>query len=268
MSGILTLVATPIGNLGDITLRALETLKNCDVIACEDTRHSAILFAKYDIKKPLISYHKFNENEASQKILNLLAEGKNVALVSDAGMPCISDPGAIISAKAQQEGFEVTVASGASALLSAVALAGIKERGFCFLGFLPDKKSEREKLLTGYQNIDVPLVFYCSVHDINKDLDYFFSVLGDRDVCIARELSKKFETITRGKLCELRESQPKGEYVVIISPQPKAAPKGEPLQRVKQLIADGIDKKEAIKITARERGVPKDEIYKLTLDLK
>ena len=161
MSGILYLVGTPIGNMGDITLRAIETLKSVDMIACEDTRHSGILLQKLDIKKPLISYYLHKERSNGQKIIELLKEGKNIALITDAGMPCISDPGAILVQMAVENDIQHTVVPGATAVTSAMALSGITRRGFCFLGFLPEKNKDKDNLLLPYKNIDIQLVFYC-----------------------------------------------------------------------------------------------------------
>lgn len=143
MSGKLYIVGTPIGNMADITYRAVETLREVDVIACEDTRHSIPLLARYEIKKPLVSYYMHKERESGEKLIAMLEEGKNVALITDAGMPCVSDPGAVLVAMARESGIECTVVPGPSAVVSAMALSGIQRRGFCFLGFLPEKKRIR-----------------------------------------------------------------------------------------------------------------------------
>ena len=168
---MLYFVATPIGNLADMSFRAVETLKNVDLIACEDTRHSLTLLNHYGIKKPLISYHKFNEKENSEKIIASLLEGKNVAVISDAGMPVISDPGNILVNMLIENGLEFTVIPGACAFVSALILSGLDSARFCFLGFLPQKSSERKEFLEKYKNLDMTLIFYSAPHDIKKDIE-------------------------------------------------------------------------------------------------
>lgn len=264
-TGKLYLVGTPIGNLKDITLRAIETLKSVDMIACEDTRHSLPLLKHYEINKPTFSCHMYNEIQAADKIIALLNDGKNIALITDAGMPCISDPGAIVVAKTRETGFDIEVVPGASAVVSAMALSGITRRGFCFLGFLPDKKS-RGALLEPYKNIDIQLVFYSAPHDINADLDYLFKVFGDRNVYVVKEITKIHECVVMGKLGELEIENPRGEYVIIIEgrEQEIVIPDDIIEHYHANLIKLG-DKKEAIKLTARERGTAKDVVYKAVM---
>lgn len=269
MQGKLYIVGTPIGNLGDITLRAIETLQNVDLIACEDTRHSAILLNKLQIKKPLMSYYLHKEKQSGEKIIQALQEGKNVALITDAGMPCISDPGAILIKMMQENNIDYTVVPGATAVASAMALSGITRKGFCFLGFLPEKKKDKDKLLIPYKNIDIQLVFYCSPHDINDNLQYFYEMFGDRNVVVVKEITKMFEKVEKGVLGEFFIDEPKGEYVVIIEGKDfecelQNLSIEEHLQRN---LEKGLTKKEAIKITAQERGVPKDVVYKVALEL-
>lgn len=269
MAGILYLVGTPIGNMGDITLRAIETLNNVDIIACEDTRHSSILLQKLEIKKPLVSYYLHKEKSSGQKIIELLLAGKNVALITDAGMPCISDPGAILVAMAEENGIECTVVPGATAVISAMALSGITRRGFCFLGFLPEKNKDKENLILPYKNIDIQLVFYCSPHNINDDLDFLFKILGTRNVVVVKEITKMFEKVEKGVLGDLKITEPRGEYVVIIEGKDFSSELCDLSieEHLKFNIQKGMTKKEAIKATASERNLAKDVVYKVALQV-
>ncbi|MEG1508905.1 MAG: 16S rRNA (cytidine(1402)-2'-O)-methyltransferase [Clostridia bacterium] len=266
----LYLVGTPLGNLKDVTLRALETLKMVDVIACEDTRHSLTFLKNYDISKPLMSYHKFNEKECSVKILNMIKEGKNIALITDAGMPCISDPGAILVAEAYKSDVEVEVIPSATAFTSAIALTGIERGGFCFLGFLPEKNKEREALVLPYKNIFVNLVFYCAPHSINKDAKFLYDLLGERKVYAVKEITKIYESCKIMNLQNFEIENPKGEFVLIVEGKECENPLNDQTieQHLKDYLAVGMDKKEAIKQTAKDRGVPKDEVYKIAIGLK
>ncbi|MDE6967812.1 MAG: 16S rRNA (cytidine(1402)-2'-O)-methyltransferase [Clostridia bacterium] len=269
MSGILYLVGTPIGNMGDITLRAIETLNEVDIIACEDTRHSSILLQKLEIKKPLISYYLHKERQSGQKIIDLLLEGKNVALITDAGMPCISDPGAILVQMAYENDIKCTVVPAATAVASAMALSGITRRGFCFLGFLPEKNKDRDNLLIPYKCIDIQLVFYSSPHNINSDLDYLYSVLGDRNVVIVKEITKLFERVEKGILGNIHIEEPRGEYVVIVEGKDFKSDLCELSveEHLRYNLDKGLSKKEAIKLTATERNVNKDIVYKVALNI-
>ena len=167
---MLYFVATPIGNLKDISFRALDVLNAVDEIACEDTRHSLGLLNAYEIKKPLFSYHKFNEKEVGEKIIQKLKQGKNIAVITDAGMPIISDPGNVLVNMLVEEGLEFTVIPGACAFVSALVLAGLDSSRFCFLGFMPDKNSDRKEFLEKYKNLDLTLIFYSAPHDVKKDI--------------------------------------------------------------------------------------------------
>lgn len=264
-AGKLYLVGTPIGNLKDISLRAIETLKSVDMIACEDTRHSLPLLKHYEINKPTFSCHMYNETQSADKIIGLLKEGKNIALITDAGMPCISDPGAIVVAKTREAGLDIEVVPGASAVVSAMALSGITRRGFCFLGFLPDKKN-RNALLEPYVNIDIQLVFYSAPHDINSDLGYLYKVFGDRRVYVVKEVTKIHESVVTGVLGELEIENPRGEYVIIIEgrEQKQVFPE-DIIDHYRMNLKKLGDKKEAIKLTARERGTAKDVVYKTVM---
>ncbi len=268
MSGQLYLVATPIGNLGDITLRALETLKLVDIIACEDTRHTLTLLNKYEIKKPLISYHKHKEQEGSQKIIELLSQGKNIALVSDAGMPCISDPGSVLVQKLIDVGVSYTIIPGANAAVCAVALTGVTG-GFTFLGFLPEKNKAKISLINEYKNVSGNLIFYSAPHDVNNYLDFLSEQLGDRIVYLVKEITKMFETVTRGNLCSLRVDNPKGEYVIVVEGQKVVLEMTdeEILDKLKDRIECGEDKKTAIKNLSESINLPKKRVYEIALKL-
>lgn len=266
INGTLYLVGTPIGNLGDITLRALEILKSVDAIACEDTRHSLKLLNHYEIKKPLIACHMHNESGAADRIIELLSEGKNAAFISDAGMPCISDPGAELVAKTRAAGMKVSVVPGPTAVTSAMALSGITRRGFCFIGFLPDKKKIKN-LLEPYIDIDIQLVFYSAPHDINDDLAVLHKYFGDRKVVVVKEITKMHESVISGTLGAFYIEEPRGEYVIIV--EGRECTREYPATVEEHYEANFLklnDKKEAIKATAKERGVPKDVVYKIVMD--
>lgn len=259
----LYIVGTPIGNLEDITLRALRVLKEVDVIASEDTRHTRILLDRYDIRKPLISYYKQKENEGSDEICDLIADGKNVALVTDAGMPAVSDPGAVLVRKVRERGLDAEVVPGPTAVCSAVALSGLTGRGFCFLGFLPDKKKERDKLLDSVKSIDVPLVFYVAPHDMEATLCYLYEKLGRRRAYACKELTKLHETVYTGYLGELAIEDPRGEFVLITDePEAREMPDTAAMvEEVDALVAEGTSKKDALKIIADKYAVSKNLLY-------
>lgn len=267
---MLYFVATPIGNLKDISYRAVETLNSVDEIGCEDTRHSLTLLAAYGIKKPLFSYHKFNEKQESESIIRKLKDGKNIAIISDAGMPVISDPGNVLVNALMENGLEYTVIPGANAALSALILSGFNAERFCFIGFLPEKKSEREKLLTEYKNLSATLIFYSAPHDVKKDAETLYSVLGDRRAAAVKEITKIHERVEIFDLKDGFPTEPKGEYVLIV----EGAKAGEEFinlseeEHVKKYIDSGMDKKEALKRVAKERGVPKSSLYKYTINEK
>ena len=263
--GKLYIVGTPIGNLKDITLRALETLKAVDMIACEDTRHTLGLLTHYEIKKPLVSYYKPKEREGAERILAALSEGNDVALVTDAGMPCISDPGSLLVKEARELGFQVVSVPGPTAVTTAVALSGITEPVFVFIGFLPPRKKERKELLSRYSKLKASLVFYCSPHDLKDELKEFSEAFGARKVSVIRELTKLYESVEEGVLGEYEAEEPRGEYVVIVHApefEEKEMPTGSIEDQVNALIAEGLSKKDAIKQVAKLNGLPKDEVYK------
>ena len=187
---MLYLVATPIGNLQEITYRAVEVLQGVDYIACEDTRTSRTLLEHYNINKKLVSYHKFNENKSAEGIMQDLKKGLNIAIISDAGMPGISDPGNVVVNQLIQEGIDYTVISGASAFTNAFVLSGYPAP-FTFIGFLPDNNKKKQELLEGFNKVNSTLIFYCSPHSIVEDLKDMYKVLGNREICVVREISKK-----------------------------------------------------------------------------
>lgn len=258
-------VATPIGNMEEMSERAIDILRNVDVIFCEDTRHSAQLLNYYDINKQLLVYQKFNEKAAAKQVCFMCSQGQNVAVISDAGMPGISDPGRILVNTLKERRIPYTVVSGPSAFANAYVMSGF-DAPFTFVGFLPEKDKERQELLDQV-NTNGTLIFYSSVHDIKENLDYLYSVLGSRDVCIARELTKMFETITFGKLGEIRAGVQKGEFVIVIDKQQQISPLCQlPIEEhVNHYIGLGQDKMTACKSAAADRGVSKSEIYNALL---
>ena len=265
---MLYFVATPIGNLKDISLRALEVLKSVDEIACEDTRHSLGLLNAYEIKKPLFSYHKFNEKECGEKIIEKLKSGKNIAVISDAGMPVISDSGNILAQMLIENGLEFTVVPGACAFVSALVLGGLDSSKFCFLGFLPEKKSEREQFLSRYKDLDVTLIFYSAPHDVKKDIESIYSVLGERNAVAVKEITKIHENALRFNLKDGLPVEPKGEYVLLVegAKQENDNLKLSEKEHIELYLSQGLDKKEALKKVAKERGVSKSSLYKYTLE--
>lgn len=261
-------IATPIGNLKDITLRALDTLRAADVIFCEDTRHSLNLLNAYDIKKPLRACHKFNEREAAEKIIAEAREGKEVAVISDAGMPVISDPGNRVCAALKEAGVAYTVIPGANAALSALILSAMDAARFTFLGFLPEKSGEKRELLQKFAGVETTLIFHVAPQDIDKDVGAMYEVFGDRKACAVREITKMHEEAIPFTLKEGFSGERRGEFVIIVD----GADGSNPLcalsegEHVAYYINGGMDKKEAIKRVAKERGVPKSSLYKYTIE--
>lgn len=263
-------VATPIGNLKDISLRALEVLRAADVIFCEDTRHSIKLLNAYDIKKPLLSCHKFNEKEAADKIIEAYDGGKEVAVISDAGMPVISDPGNVVCRALTERGIPYSVVPGANAFLSALVLSAMPAEKFAFLGFLPDKQGERQRLLTNYKNLDLTLCFHAAPQDVERYISDMYAVFGDRAACAVREITKIHEEAIHFTLKEGLPGEKRGEYVLIIAGadrQHNPLNDLSPEEHIRAYMAEGLDKKEAVKRAARDRGVTKSELYKYTINL-
>lgn len=274
MKGTLYLVGTPIGNLEDITYRAVSVLKATDYIFCEDTRHSKILLDKYGIDKKLLSYHKFNEVESSQKIIEYLNKNKNVCLITDAGMPTISDPGAIVVEKAQEEGIKVSVIPGPTAVSSAWALSGITDSlGYTFLGFLQDNKNKRQKQIDIIKTSAVPAVLYVGPHDLKNVIKDLKKQLGDREIILVKEITKIYEQTIKTTLSTFDMDNPKGEFVLIIKEGKTAKVEKNNKKTIKdRLLAkinDGMTEKEAIKFVAKEHRLNKNIVYQiLHKDLK
>ena len=271
MAGHLYIVGTPIGNTQDITIRAIEVLKSVDLIACEDTRHTKILLHKHGIKTPTTSYHKFNIKAKTGYIIDKIKQGRKVALVSDAGMPGISDPGQELVKAAASENIKVEVVPGASALISALSVSGLKTDRFAFEGFLPVKPSSRRELLQFLANEERTIVLYEAPHRIVRTLEDLKENFGDRNICIARELTKKFEEVSRGKIAELikkfSSSKPRGEFVIVIEGEKSVEKvKVDPELLVKDLVESGISKSNAVKIVAKRLKVSKNELYRTTLN--
>lgn len=263
MDGKLYIVGTPIGNILDFSQRGIDILNTVDIIACEDTRHSRKLLDYYGIKTKLISYHKFSEQKTSEHLIQLLKENKNVALISDAGMPCISDPGAILVSKAQSEGIKVESVPGPSALTTAFALSGIIKNNFIFLGFLPDTKKEQKEIISKAVIASMPIIIYCAPHKLNKTLNLLYELIGAQEVVLIKELTKIYENIQKGTLGQIEIDEPKGEYVIIIDYKSDNPLNQKSIkEHVRSYIELGISKKEAIKKVSKDRGVEKNIIYK------
>lgn len=265
---MLYFVGTPIGNLKDVSYRAIEVLSSVDEIACEDTRHSLGFLNAYAIKKPLFSYHKFNEREAGEKIIEKLKNGKNIAVITDAGMPVISDPGNVLTQLLIENGLEFTVIPGACAFVSALVLSGLDSSKFCFLGFLPSKAGERKEFLERYKNLDLTLIFYSAPHDVKKDIESIYSVFGNRKAVAVKEITKLHERAEHFSLESGLPSEPKGEYVILVEggKQENENLKLTEKEHIELYIKQGMDKKEALKKVAKERGVSKSELYKYTIE--
>ncbi|ACV61067.1 Uroporphyrin-III C/tetrapyrrole (Corrin/Porphyrin) methyltransferase [Desulfofarcimen acetoxidans DSM 771] len=272
-AGKLYLCATPIGNLEDITLRVLRVLKEVDLIAAEDTRHTRKLLSHYDIHIPLTSYHRHNIEEKSQFLLTKLLAGEHIALVSDAGMPGISDPGEEMVALAIENGIEVIPLPGASAVIAALVISGFSTRSFMFAGFLPASKKARRDRLIELKKQTETLVFYEAPHRITEMLQDVMHCLGDRRISLSRELTKKFEQTVRGTASEainsLKTDRPRGEFTVVVEGAGESE-SGEVAdlwgdmtiaEHVELFLLQGLDRKEALKRVAVLRGIPKKEVY-------
>lgn len=265
---MLYFVATPIGNLKEITYRAVEVLSSVDLIYAENPRHSLVLLNEYNIKKKVYEYQKWNEKSKVVEIIALLKEGKDIAIISDAGMPLISDPGAKIVGELIANECEYTVISGACAMVNAIVLSGFDSSNFCMLGFLPQKKSDREKYVAKFKMLDSTLVFYVSVHDIDKDLEFLHTMLGEREVAVVREISKKFESVTHGVLGQDMDITRKGEIVVVVKGCNKEEYEELTIkEHILKVMAGGESKKDAVKIVAQERNIAKSEVYSHSIDI-
>ena len=267
-SPTLYLIPTPIGNMEDITIRAINTLKMVDVVFCEDTRVTGQLLKYLDISKKLISSHNYNESGNKEKLLEYLSSGSNVGLVSDRGTPIISDPGYELAKFAIEEGYNVVSLPGATALIPALTSSGISPMPFYYYGFLNSKDSARKKELEFLKNIDATLIFYEAPHRINKTLKDLGNILGNnRKISISREITKKYEEVYRGTIGELIEqnNEYKGELVVVVEGNKKTLEyKSLTIEEhVNLYIEDGKSSMDAIKIVAKERGMKKSEVYDL-----
>lgn len=260
---MLYFVATPIGNLKDISIRAVEVLKEVDLIACEDTRHSLKLLNSYEIKKPLVSYHKFNEQVSSEKIIQELKNGKNIAVISDAGTPVISDPGSVLIEKLIQEGLEFTVVPGACAFIPALLLSGLGKGRFFFYGFLPEKNSEIKKELAPLKALNYPIIFYSAPHDVQKTIKSLFDNFGDRRAVAVREITKLHEERAEFMLSCGYGGETRGEFVIVVegASEQEAGYPEDINEHLQKYLTQGLSKNEAIKQVAKDRGVHKSEIY-------
>ena len=274
-NGRLYLCATPIGNLGDITYRAVETLRTADLIAAEDTRHTRGLLAHYDIHTPMTSYYEHNKDRKGPELIARMQAGETIVCVSDAGLPGIADPGGDLARRAIAIGIPVTPLPGANAALSALICAGLPLEGFTFVGFLPRKEKKQRELLARVAAYPETLIFYEAPHRLRETLDALAESLGRaRQACAARELTKKFEEFRRAPLGELsdyyRENEPRGEFVIVVAgaDENAAADDGEEMSLIEHYaayIAAGLDKKEAMRRTAQERGISRRDVYQAVL---
>lgn len=269
----LYIVATPIGNLGDITLRALTTLVSADLIACEDTRVSGKLLKHFGISTPTLSYHEHNASRQRPKILQIISEGKAVALISDAGTPLISDPGYKLVRDVQDAGGCVEALPGASSLLAALAVAGLPSDRFLFEGFLPVKEGAARKVLQSHAQLEATLIFFESAKRIADTLLLMNEVLGEREAAVCRELTKLYEETRRGPLAELAEHyaqspEPRGEIVLVIGPPAEQALAPEAIDKRLRALLKEHSLKDTVALAAKELGAPHREVYARALALK
>src|ERR1700694_4470864 len=278
-SGCLYLVGTPIGNLEDITLRALRILKEVDLIACEATRHTQKLLSHYDIAKTLVSYHEHNEMTRSPELLIKLEDGAKIRLVSDAGMPLVSDPGYRLVTLCVRHKIRVVPIPGPSAMLAALAGSGVPSEEFLFVGFLPARSGERRRMLERLRIEERTIIFYEAPHRIAESIADAREILGDRPACIAREVTKLHEEFLRGKLSHLEESlterPARGEITLVVGPAEASAVSGQVdtsqslSDRVEELIRQAkLDRKEALKLAAKERGISRRAAYDQLVESK
>ena len=261
---MLYIVSTPIGNLEDISMRAINVLRECDIIACEDTRHSKILLDHYDIHTKTIAYHKFNEQNSSDGIISLLKQGKNIALISDAGMPVISDPGNILTKKLIEENLPFTVVPGANAGLCALILSGFDASTFAFFGFLSEKNKDLKSQLKNIKDFKGTRIIYSSKYNINKDLANLYSSLGNVKVAIVSEITKIHENVDIQTL-PYALSEPKGEYVIVVEYVAEEITKPNDIDLLNELnsLISSKDKQEAMKILKEKYNISKSYIYNL-----
>lgn len=273
-AGKLYIVATPIGNLSDMSLRAVETLRSVDLIAAEDTRNTIHLLTHFDIRTPMESYHEFNKYDKADDLVNRMLSGKNVAIVTDAGTPCISDPGEVLVAKCAEAGITITGIPGPSAAINALTLSGLSTRRFTFEGFLPAKKQKKERAaaLERLKKETVTIIVYEAPHHLTETLKDLSEALGaGRRVALCREMTKIHEEVIRTTLSEAVETVPRGEYVLVIEGKDEKEAAAERTAEFSELsieehmqryLEKGVEKKEAMKLVAADRGVTKRDIYK------
>ncbi len=274
MTGMLYLCATPIGNLGDMTPRVVETLQEVDLIAAEDTRNSIKLLNHFEIKTSMTSYHEYNKVEKADYLVAQMQQGKNVALVTDAGTPGISDPGEVLVAKCHEAGITVTSLPGAAACITALTLSGLSTRRFCFEAFLPADKKEKAAILEELKAESRTIILYEAPHRLNRTLEELVKTLGDRRLTLCRELTKKFETVLPTTIKEAislyEREEPRGEYVLVIEGKSLSQKREEEREswlgmsieeHMTYYTKTGMDEKSAMKQVAKDRRVPKREIY-------
>ncbi|MBR1854280.1 MAG: 16S rRNA (cytidine(1402)-2'-O)-methyltransferase [Lachnospiraceae bacterium] len=274
MAGTLFLCATPIGNLGDMSPRVVETLQNVDVIAAEDTRNSIKLLNHFDIHTPMTSYHEYNKVEKAKQLTGQLLNGQNIALITDAGTPAISDPGEVLVRMCQESGVTVTSLPGPAACITALTLSGLSTRRFCFEGFLPADKKEKKLVFNELANESRTMILYEAPHHLVRRLEELYEILGQRRITLCRELTKKFETVfpttLEGALEYYQTEEPKGEYVLVVEGKSFAEKKQEAIASWEHMSIEehmayyekqGMDQKVAMKQVAKDRGVGKREIY-------
>lgn len=279
MQGKLYLCATPIGNLEDITLRVLRTLEEVDLIAAEDTRNSIKLLNHFEIKTPMTSYHEYNKIEKAYQLVDKMKSGLNVALITDAGTPGISDPGEDLVRICYESGIEVTSLPGAAAVITALTLSGLPTRRFAFEAFLPRDKKERQTILASLKKETRTIILYEAPHHLKKTLEELFEVLEDRPITLCRELTKRFETAFQttlsGAISYYEENEPKGEFVLVIQGKQPEELLQEERQAWESLSLEehmthyeeqGISRKEAMKLVAKDRGISKREVYAALLE--
>ncbi len=275
MLGKLFVVSTPIGNLEDITLRAVNVLKDCDVIACEDTRTTKKLLARYGIETNLTSYHEHNEIEKSQKLLEKLKEGKDVALVSDAGTPSVSDPGWRLVNLSIENNIEVVPVPGPSAILSALVVSGLPVDSFLFLGFFPRTASKKKELLRQIKDYPYTMIFYESARRLSGTLSVLLEILGDRNICVAREMTKLYEEVIRGSVSEVisilsKKVSVKGEVTVVIEGSRGGRGKISTEEAQKTLRAmkeRGVALSDAVRAVCESSGASKNSVYRMALEI-
>lgn len=274
MAGTLYLCATPIGNLGDMTPRVVETLRSVDVIAAEDTRNSIKLLNHFEIHTPMTSYHEYNKVEKAKQLVGQLLNGQDIALITDAGTPAISDPGEVLVQMCHESGVNVTSLPGAAACITALTLSGLSTRRFCFEGFLPSDKKEKKLVLQDLKEETRTMILYEAPHHLVRTLEELYEVLGQRKITLCRELTKRFETVFPTTLEEAlayyEKEEPRGEYVLVLEGKSFAEKRQEEISSWENMSIEehmayyegqGMDNKSAMKQVAKDRGVGKREIY-------